>query len=92
MTALSAAIFTSKSNCPADEKYKNRERRERLFSTLKNTYMSVSRGRYGRFGGFSISVGVRSLVCAELHLYRREFERYGVSRMIGGYTNFIRMG
>jgi len=55
-------------------------------------YIEVSRGGYGRFRGVSFAFGVCRVFHAEAHIYRREFHRYGLSRLFGGYTNFVKLG
>ena len=62
--------------------------------TIRNRlpYVEVSRGGYGRFRGVSFAVGIRRVFRAEIHVYRREFSRYGIRRLFGGYTNFEKMG
>lgn len=68
--------------------------------TVKNTirtvrnripYIEVSRGGYGRFRGVSFALGMRCVVRAEAHIYRREFSQYGFRGLFGGYTNFVKM-
>ncbi|MCY4580713.1 MAG: hypothetical protein OXD31_16930 [Chloroflexi bacterium] len=70
-------------------------------NTLKNAtrtisnglpYVEVSRGGYGRFRGVSLACGVRRSLRAEVHIYRREFNRYGLRRLFGGYTNVVKLG
>ena len=70
-------------------------------NTLKNAlrtisnglpYVEVSRGGYGRFRGVSLACGVHRRVRAEVHIYRREFNRYGLRGLFGGYTNVVKLG
>ncbi len=70
-------------------------------NTLKNAlrtisnglpYIEVSRGGYGRFRGVSLACGVHRSVRAEVHIYKREFNRYGLRGLFGGYTNVVKLG
>ena len=65
-----------------------------IIRTITNRlpYVEVSRGGYGRFRGVSFAVGIRRVFHAEAHVYKREFSRYGIRRLFGGYTNFVNMG
>ena len=59
--------------------------------TNRLPYVEVSRGGYGRFRGISFAVGIRCVFHAEAHVYKREFSRYGIRQLFGGYTNFVSM-
>ena len=62
--------------------------------TISNSlpYVEVSRGGYGRFRGVSLACGVHRSVRAEIHIYKREFNRYGLRGLFGGYTNVVKLG
>lgn len=62
--------------------------------TIRNRmpYIEVSLGGYGRFRGVSFAFGVRRVLRAEAHIYKREFNCYGIRRLFGGYTHFVKMG
>ena len=55
-------------------------------------YVEVSCGGYGRFRGVSVEAGMRRVFRAEVHIYKRELDRYGFRQLFGGYTNFVKMG
>ena len=68
--------------------------RNSIIRNIKNRlpYVEVSRGGYGRFRGVSFATGMPRVFRAEVHIYKREFDRYRFRRLFGGYTNFVKLG
>ena len=60
------------------------------YTPLGIFYVRSTRTTFGSFPGMTISVGSLGNFHAEVNIYKRDYARYGMRHLLGGYSYFWR--